>query len=232
MQPELSPEQLAPELVSTGAQAIVDNAQRLGLIWTLKLATVVIPTEGAITATYDGDIVPIGMTNIMPFPVTVGQRVYAIYVPPSGNFIIGTPSSVTLAASLLEAIYPVGALYMSTASTDPATFLGGTWTALEDMFLVGAGSTFTAGATGGALTHDHTQADIGSSGTHTTTASAGLPSNTSLVAGGAATDTATAIHGHTITVSGTGAHTHVTPTTDASSFLPPWLAVHMWERTA
>lgn len=53
----------------------------------------------------------------------------------------------------LSDVYPVGAIYISTVSTSPATLFGGSWTQLTDRFLLGAGSTYTAGKTGGAATH-------------------------------------------------------------------------------
>lgn len=53
----------------------------------------------------------------------------------------------------LSDVYPVGAIYISTVSTSPATLFGGSWTQLTDRFLLGAGSTYTAGQTGGAATH-------------------------------------------------------------------------------
>lgn len=46
--------------------------------------------------------------------------------------------------------YPVGSIYMSYSSTSPASIFGGTWTQIKDRFLVGTGSSYTAGATGGA----------------------------------------------------------------------------------
>jgi len=86
---DLSPEQLAPELIGTGAKALVGNAKRLGLQWTLRLATVVEGSNAsAVSATYDGDTVPISMTSMIG-TMSVGQRVYVIQVPPSGNFIVG-----------------------------------------------------------------------------------------------------------------------------------------------
>ena len=50
-------------------------------------------------------------------------------------------------------IYPVGSIYMSTVNVNPATLFGGTWEQLEDRFLLGAGTTYAAGATGGEATH-------------------------------------------------------------------------------
>lgn len=57
--------------------------------------------------------------------------------------------------TFLDAIYPVGSIYLSTRSTDPGTFLGGTWSRIQGRFLIGASSTYTAGSTGGSATHRH-----------------------------------------------------------------------------
>lgn len=49
-------------------------------------------------------------------------------------------------------IYPVGSIYMSVNSTDPSALFGGVWERIEDRFLLSAGSTYAAGATGGEAT--------------------------------------------------------------------------------
>ena len=64
-------------------------------------------------------------------------------------------------ARLVDAIYPVGSIYMSVNSTNPQTLFGGTWVQLQDRFLLGAGTTYSNGATGGskdavAVSHNHT----------------------------------------------------------------------------
>jgi hypothetical protein len=87
--PGPDPAQIAPDLIGIGAQAIVDNAKRLGLTWTLTLATVT--SINPVQAITDGDTVIIGMTSMIG-PLTLGQRVYVIQVPPSGNFIVGSTS--------------------------------------------------------------------------------------------------------------------------------------------
>ena len=61
-----------------------------------------------------------------------------------------------LQTALLNKIYPIGAIYMSVDSTDPGTFIGGTWEQIEDTFLLSAGTTYTAGDTGGEATHTMT----------------------------------------------------------------------------
>jgi len=83
----------APDLISTGTQAMVENANRLGLTWQLRPATVItVISPTLVMATYDGDTVPIGMVNLTA-PLLVGARVMAMAVPPSGNFIIGHSAS-------------------------------------------------------------------------------------------------------------------------------------------
>lgn len=66
-------------------QAVVENAQRLGLTWALRPATV---ASSDPTATFDGDSVPIAMTSLIG-TLRPGQRVRVLIVPPSGNFIVG-----------------------------------------------------------------------------------------------------------------------------------------------
>ena len=73
-------------------------------------------------------------------------------------------ASVDTTQQILNMIYPVGSIYMSVNNVSPATFIGGTWTALTDRVLIGAGSSYTVNATGGATTHTHTSA----AHTHTT----------------------------------------------------------------
>lgn len=57
-------------------------------------------------------------------------------------------------------IYPVGSIYMSTVNVNPATLFGGTWEQLEDRFLLGAGTNYTAGDTGGEATHTLTDGEL------------------------------------------------------------------------
>lgn len=73
-------------------------------------------------------------------------------------------ASVDTTQKILNMIYPVGSIYMSVNNVSPATFIGGTWTALTDRVLIGAGSNYTVNATGGATSHTHTSA----AHTHTT----------------------------------------------------------------
>ena len=61
--------------------------------------------------------------------------------------------------TLLDAVYPVGAVYQSWSSTSPATLFGGTWTQIKGAFLgaTGANSFASAGELGGSLKIARTQ---------------------------------------------------------------------------
>ena len=78
---------------------------------------------------------------------------------------------------LLEAIYPIGSIYMSVNNVSPSALFGGTWEQIQDTFLLAAGSTFTAGDTGGAINHTPSGSLSGGSvGNHTLTV-AEMPSH-------------------------------------------------------
>ena len=43
-------------------------------------------------------------------------------------------------SSIVDAIYPVGSIYMSVNSANPATLFGGTWAQITGRFLLGTGT--------------------------------------------------------------------------------------------
>ena len=64
--------------------------------------------------------------------------------------------------SLLDKTYPIGSIYMSINDTNPSQLFGGSWIQLENRFLLGAGSQYNNGATGGSkdaivVEHNHIQ---------------------------------------------------------------------------
>lgn len=69
-----------------------------------------------------------------------------------------TISRDDLVAFVLEAVYPIGAIYISENNTSPATLFGGTWEQITDTFLLAAGSSYTAASTGGAASVSYTPA--------------------------------------------------------------------------
>lgn len=81
----------------------------------------------------------------------------------------------------MKKIYPVGSIYMSTVSTNPATLFGfGTWEAMPAGRVLLAqgksswGTTYNAGSTGGEATH---QLTVGEMPSHTHTASTNTTGN-------------------------------------------------------
>lgn len=162
-------------------------------------------------------------------------------------------ASVDTTQQILNMIYPVGSIYMSVNNVSPATFIGGTWTALTDRVLIGAGSSYTVNATGGATSHTHTSAaHTHTTAGHTLTVNE-IPSHThgmtlnnysdNNYTGGFKWEYVKSGYfkggGTYILYEGGGAsHSHgntgsTTPgNTGSSSNLPPYLAVYMWKRTA
>ena len=127
-----------------------------------------------------------------------------------------------LGKALLDYLHPIGSIYQSTDSTSPADLFGGTWEQIKDVFLLAAGDSHAAGATGGEEEHVLTAAEMAN---HT--------------------------HGYDYTgqsdTTGTGAIKIVSPSGTANAYtgkatsncggqahnnMPPYLAVYTWRRTA
>lgn len=136
----------------------------------------------------------------------------------------------------LEAVYPVGAIYLSTLATDPGTLFGfGTWQRIQDRFLLAAGSTYAAGATGGEATHTLTVDEMpshnhiteystdGGKTYATTTMGKDGSSIGNHYFGGSTSVTAFASFIVRVGYSGGSA---------AHNNMPPYLAVYVWQRTA
>lgn len=70
-----------------------------------------------------------------------------------GNKFLLLSSDNSDTVDLVDVVYPVGSIYMSVNNVSPATLFGGTWVQIEDTFLLGAGTSYTAGDTGGEATH-------------------------------------------------------------------------------
>lgn len=156
-------------------------------------------------------------------------------------------------SQLRDFFYPIGSIYTSTQSISPATLFGGTWVQIKDTFLLTAGDTYSAGATGGAATHTHTSA----AHTHTTSGHAltvnEMPSHThhyqiNIQHSDGATTTGESLKSglqvngrrrytdYTNASGGGASHSHgdtgsTTPeATGSSSSLPPYRVVYAWER--
>ena len=127
---------------------------------------------------------------------------------------------------------------MSVNSTNPKDLFGGTWQQLQNRFLVGVGSSYSNGATGGASSYT----PKGTVGNHTLTLNE-IPKHSHKVYGGWGdgpsdqgsfrTDQNSPAHWWSATgsVGGGGSHNHGFTGT-AQTILPPYLAVYMWKRTS
>jgi hypothetical protein len=149
---------------------------------------------------------------------------------------IATTSFVTTA---LQALYPIGAIYSSTSSTNPGTTFGfGTWVAYgAGRVLIGQSGTglYVAGNTGGSadavlVSHTHTATVTDPGHLHTfrdVAASSGSASDPYGSSDGriGTSSTATATTGITVANSTEGVSA-----TNAN--LPPYVVVYMWNRTA
>ena len=164
----------------------------------------------------------------------------------------GVPEKCSgLRAMIVDLIYPVGSIYISVNSANPQTLFGGTWEQLKDRFLLGAGSSYSLGATGGETTHkltvdempshthtqnshNHTQDShthlISTSGCH------GMNGNGSRqrYSDGDSQSNGNAMYTGSSqpSISGTVATNNNTGGDKAHNNMPPYLAVNIWKRTA
>lgn len=122
---------------------------------------------------------------------------------------------------ILNAVYPVGSVYISVNDTSPSQLFGGTWEKMKDRFLLGSGDTYSMGATGGAATvtlsvnqmpkHKHSNVIYTAGGS----TSGGILSFSESGSGG-----------------GSAYNTNETGGDQAHENMPPYIVVSMWKRTA
>lgn len=171
--------------------------------------TVAIPAGKTMSVWSDGTNVA-QQTNNFISPALTGTPTV-----PTAAFGTNTTQAASTAfvQAALQALHPIGSIYTSTSSTNPATSFGfGTWVAYgAGRVLIGDGGGYTAGSTGGSadaivVAHSHTATSsssfTGSPG-NTGTESAGHTHTYSGSTGGQSAN-----HTHAITVDSGGAHAH------------------------
>lgn len=131
----------------------------------------------------------------------------------------------------LEDVYPVGAIYMSAAATNPGTLFGfGTWEQIKDVFLLAAGDTYAGGSVGGEAAHSLSQAEMpahyhtihyGNNSGEYYTAAIGFPAV--MTSNGANVQKSWGAEMCRTADKGGG---------EAHNNMPPYLAVYAWKRTA
>lgn len=151
---------------------------------------------------------------------------------PSDNYDVANKKYVddkTTVAAIRNLVYPVGSIYMSVNNTNPATLFGGTWAQLKDRFLLGAGDTYSNGATGGNATHNHASGNI----TAKISANTGEQLDAKFENTGAFTSThCIGITSYTSTNRSHGEGISTQGNTANASSMPPYLVVYMWKRTS
>lgn len=141
----------------------------------------------------------------------------------SSNKLWIDTGEVQNSGSELPMVYPVGSIYMSVNNTNPATLFGfGTWEQIKDTFLLSAGDTYTAGATGGEATHTLTTQEI--------------PPHNHYLASNTPSGSANSI---SVLSVNQGQDTNISQRISSSTGggqahnnMPPYLVVYMWKRTA
>ena len=145
---------------------------------------------------------------------------------------------------ILDLLYPIGTIYMSMNSTSPSIWFGGTWVQIEDVFLLSAGSIYTAGDTGGEAEHQLTVAEMPWHGHQVRLHNNAGTTGTAYYYNGATKTNSTAAQSPGLTWKGTtfnaaqgGAGDQVGGADPvggdgAHNNMPPYLVVYMWQRVA
>lgn len=178
-------------------------------------------------------------------PTMTGTPIAPTAAPGTNTTQVATTAFVNAG---LAAAYPVGAIFLSTVSTNPSTLLGfGTWVAYgTGRMLISQDATYPAGTTGGSATttlitanlpshsHSATTTSTDSGHAHGSTIGSGFISNggPESLAGGpnlpfgrpSTTANGNASITSTTTIGNTGSGTAVTT-------ISPYIAVYMWNRT-
>lgn len=140
--------------------------------------------------------------------------------------------------NLMDIVYPVGTIFITTDATSPATRFGGTWEQIKDEFLLGASDDYTAGSSGGNMKHYHTlnesksRAVIGASGNDASVIAywAVSPLNQTYSHISSYTVYGT---GHTVSYRSFNHHTLVYGQTNSdNNYIPAYYAAYIWRRTA
>ena len=145
-----------------------------------------------------------------------------------GNLVVNTittKNESSVNSITLSDVYPIGSIYMSVNATNPSTLLGGSWEQIKDRFLLASGTTYKAGATGGAATHTLTVNEI--------------PAHNHKAATGNFMSTSETASPGTVQNFNSGSYKRWAMSTTANTGgskahnnMPPYLTVYVWKRIA
>lgn len=137
--------------------------------------------------------------------------------------------------SVIDMVYPVGAIYMSVNSTNPGNLFGGKWEQIKDCFLLAAGDTYTAGSTGGEAQHTLTVDEMPRHRHSSDSYQDGYPNSGLIEQNKFCTWVNHGIHDYNEPESGESSGAVRTSRVGGSqphNNMPPYLTVYMWKRTA
>lgn len=128
---------------------------------------------------------------------------------------------------LLKAVYPIGSIYLSVSSINPAELFGfGTWEQIKDRFLLAAGDVYTAGTIGGEAEHTLTELEMPAHDhefdRHQLWQNEIIPPSTTTTRDGYGANNKT-LPIYTDTTIATGAG-------ESHNNMPPYLSVYIWKR--
>ena len=139
--------------------------------------------------------------------------------------------SISITQLLLMA-HPIGSIYSSTVATSPADLFGGTWERIKDTFLLAAGSTYAAGATGGEATHTLTESELANH-RHEKIYYADSGKTFGLAQTGTGTNSNWYLDYSSASDNpGDALNTGYSGGNQPHNNMPPYLAVYVWKRTA
>lgn len=136
--------------------------------------------------------------------------------------MIGLKQLLTKISAIVNMYGEVGAIYITTASTNPATFFGGQWEKIEGRFLIGAGGSVGVDVMGGTM--------------NATISAAHLPGHThqAICSGDAQSARSGSAHTFLWKNNSGGSICNTTTTGNGSSTthnnIPPYYVVHIWRR--
>lgn len=200
------------EQESTTARDITVGDQ-CGVAITKKIVTDIENTVGSAT----------WINNLTELTTPASGDLLPIVDDPGGSPVT---KKITL-ANVIKLIYPVGSIFISTSSTNPGTYLGGTWVAF------GAGKTLV-GLDSGDGDFDTAEETGGVKEVTLTAAQSGLPAHTHGVYY-TSNNGADGTIRETIAGSGTTTNTTQNATQNAASAhtnLQPYIVIYMFKRTA
>ncbi|KAI5498912.1 keratin-associated protein family [Trichomonas vaginalis G3] len=190
------------------------------------------------------DGTPLVEQNIYPPTFPNGLITNNINIVDGDGFINVKHELQTMKTQILETIYPIGALYTSMNSTNPASVLGfGTWQQIVDKFLYCANSSNQTGASKKILEanlppHKHT-GTTNTTGNHSHSIT--KRGHTNLAAGSdrqgmnrydISSDPVDSSAGIFCGTAGNHSHTFTTnPTGSGADYMPPYITVYAWVRT-